>query len=84
MFGGTCSLLKRSRCGHPVAAGYRSRALGSSHVSQTSALRSVGLDNSEQMGTLTEGLMRRGFSPENTRKVLGENWLRVFQHVWGA
>jgi membrane dipeptidase len=43
----------------------------------------VGLETPAQMGALTEGLLRRGFCAEDTRKVMGENWLRVFRDVWG-
>jgi len=29
------------------------------------------------------GLLRRGFSAEDVRKLLGGNWLRVYGQVWG-
>lgn len=32
---------------------------------------------------LTERMLERGFSPDDVRKVLGENWLRVYRAVWG-
>lgn len=33
---------------------------------------------------VTQGLMERGWSDSEIRKVLGENWLRVYEQVWGA
>ena len=33
---------------------------------------------------LTEALLGRGFSPEETTKVLGGNFMRVFERVWRA
>lgn len=41
------------------------------------------LDTPAEMGALTARLLQRGFSPEDTRKVMGANWLRVFEAVWG-
>jgi membrane dipeptidase len=35
------------------------------------------------MPMITEGLVRRGYSDDEIRKVLGENWLRVFGQVAG-
>ena len=33
---------------------------------------------------VTRGLMQRGWPIGDIRKVLGENWLRVYEQVWGA
>lgn len=33
---------------------------------------------------ITRGLMERGWTDAEIRKVLGENWLRVFETIWGA
>jgi membrane dipeptidase len=33
---------------------------------------------------ITKGLVRRGYSDEEIRKILGENFLRVFEEVWGS
>ncbi|HET6566158.1 MAG TPA: membrane dipeptidase [Xanthomonadales bacterium] len=37
-----------------------------------------------ELPNLTQGLLDRGWSDPDVRKVLGENWLRVYQQVWGA
>ena len=36
-----------------------------------------------ELPKLTEGLMRRGYSKEDIRKFLGENYLRVFKQIVG-
>ncbi|UGA40579.1 membrane dipeptidase [Chromobacterium haemolyticum] len=33
---------------------------------------------------MTAAMQRAGWSESKIRKVLGENWLRVFGEVWGA
>ncbi len=33
---------------------------------------------------LTRALLKRGFSAEDTTKILGGNFLRVFRNIWGA
>ncbi len=37
-----------------------------------------------ELPKLTQGLLDRGWSEADVRKVLGENWMRVFEQVWGA
>ena len=41
-----------------------------------------GLDGPKEFVNVTEGLLRRGYSPDDVRKLLGENWLRLFGRVW--
>ncbi len=36
----------------------------------------------EQIPELTELMLKRGYSEENVRGVLGENWMRVCKRVW--
>ncbi len=42
-----------------------------------------GLEEMGRLPVLTEALVRRGFSDEVILKILGENFMRVFEHVWG-
>ncbi|HEY5758924.1 MAG TPA: membrane dipeptidase [Steroidobacter sp.] len=37
-----------------------------------------------ELPKVTQGLLDRGWSAAEVRKVLGENWLRVYENVWGA
>jgi membrane dipeptidase len=41
-----------------------------------------GLDHASHLPNLTERLYQRGFGEDDIRGILGENWLRVFDHVW--
>lgn len=43
----------------------------------------MGLDSHAKMLNLTRGLLKRGYSDEQTKNILGGNWLRVFKDVWG-
>ena len=43
-----------------------------------------GLETIAQMPNITEGLVRRGYSHANIRLIMGENWLRVYEEVWGS
>jgi membrane dipeptidase len=42
----------------------------------------VGLDSHAKFLNLTRGLVKRGYSDEDTKKILGGNWLRLFKEVW--
>lgn len=37
-----------------------------------------------ELPKVTQGLLNRGWTPAELHKVLGENWLRVYEQVWGA
>jgi len=37
-----------------------------------------------ELPKVTQGLLNRGWSAADVRKVLGENWLRVYEKAWGA
>lgn len=41
-----------------------------------------GLTDFTDVSNVTAGLMERGYSPEDIRKIMGENWLRVWREVW--
>jgi len=41
-----------------------------------------GIETPDRMSNVAEGLLRRGFTEVEVRKVLGQNWLRVYSAVW--
>jgi membrane dipeptidase len=41
-----------------------------------------GLEDASGLPNLTRRLLQRGFSEQDVRGILGENWLRVFDAVW--
>lgn len=43
-----------------------------------------GFENISELSNVTRGLIQRGWSTGEIRKVLGENWLRLYKQVWGA
>ena len=43
-----------------------------------------GIETPQDFPNLTAGLLRRGYREADIRKILGENWLRVYRAVWGA
>ncbi len=43
----------------------------------------AGIETPRTFPNLTKGLLERGYSEEDTKKILGGNWLRVFRAVWG-
>lgn len=44
----------------------------------------AGMGTPKEMPNLTAKLLAHGYSVAETRKILGENWLRVMRAVWGA
>lgn len=42
-----------------------------------------GLEDVSKVPAITEGLLKRGYGDNDVRKVLGENWMRVFREVVG-
>lgn len=42
-----------------------------------------GIETPRSLPQLTHGLLQRGYSEADARKILGENWLRVMRRVWG-
>jgi len=55
--------------------------MGSDHYGLE--LAPEGLEHIGKVPAITEELVRRGHSDETIRKFLGENYLRVFEEVWG-
>jgi membrane dipeptidase len=43
-----------------------------------------GYEKITELPNVTQGLMQRGWTDDEIHKVLGGNWLRVYQKVWGA
>ena len=43
----------------------------------------IGLEDATQMVNITRGLVARGYSDDDIKKVLGENFLRVFAQITG-
>ena len=43
-----------------------------------------GFETISDLPNITKGLMQRGWSDAEIRKVLGANWLRVYGQVWGG
>lgn len=43
-----------------------------------------GFETIIELPKVTQGLLDRGWSVAEVRKVLGENWLRVYEKAWGA
>ncbi len=43
----------------------------------------VGIETPKTLPNLTARLLGRGFSEDDTRKILGGNWMRTFSEVWG-
>ncbi len=43
-----------------------------------------GFENITELPNVTRGLIQRAWSTGEIRKVLGENWLRVYEKGWGA
>ncbi len=42
-----------------------------------------GLESVAEISNLTRGLVERDYRLESIRKIMGENWLRVYRDVWG-
>jgi membrane dipeptidase len=42
----------------------------------------AGFDSISDIIKITEGLIKHGYSDEEVKKILGENWLRLFKKVW--
>ena len=43
-----------------------------------------GFENISELPIVTRGLIQRGWSSGDIRKILGGNWLRVYEAVWGS
>lgn len=43
-----------------------------------------GFASASEFPNLTEALLESGYAPDTIRRVLGENWLRLYERVWPA
>ena len=43
----------------------------------------VGIEKPDNLSNVAGDLLRRGYRREEIAKILGGNWLRLFEHVWG-
>jgi membrane dipeptidase len=50
----------------------------------SSVLYVKGFENITELPNVVRGLIQRGWPTGEIRKILGGNWLRVYQKVWGA
>jgi membrane dipeptidase len=41
-----------------------------------------GFESPSEFPRVTEGLLARGYSPEEVKKIMGRNWLRLYETVW--
>ena len=53
-------------------------------ISDGEWLYAKGFEKISELPNVTAGLIRRGWPTSDVRKVLGENWLRVYEKVWEA
>ncbi len=44
----------------------------------------TGIAGHDEAGNVAAALKARGFAPEEITGILGENFLRVFQQIWGG
>lgn len=42
-----------------------------------------GLQSITEISNITRGLMERDYAPVDIRKIMGENWLRIYREIWG-
>lgn len=59
--------------------GYARRLTSFGKIINPDGIRTIG-----EFPNLTEALLRRGFSEQQVRKIMGENWVRVLKDVWGS
>ena len=42
-----------------------------------------GMETPDKFCNIAQELLKRGYNPTDTKKILGGNWLRLFKEVWG-
>jgi len=41
-----------------------------------------GIQSARDFPNITQALLNRGYSDSDTRKIMGENWMRLYREVW--
>ncbi|WP_158772685.1 dipeptidase [Cobetia sp. L2A1] len=59
--------------------GYARRLTSFGKIVNPEGIRTIG-----EFPNLTDALLRRGMSEQQVRKIMGENWLRTLENVWGG
>lgn len=49
---------------------------------RTDLMHTEGLETPGSLGNITSGLVRRGYADADIKKILGENFMRVFREAW--
>lgn len=57
---------------------------GISNLTEWPIPYAAGIDGSDKLPNVTRGLLERGFGAEDVAKVLGGNFLRLLERVWGS
>jgi len=72
--------------GSPLVIGSRvNRLVWPREMNSDGPLKYVqGFEKISELPNVTQGLIKRGWSTGEIRKLLGENWLRVYGQVWGG
>jgi membrane dipeptidase len=75
------------QAGHIMPASVRNRTLRPDIFGSVDDFLNVdyaaGLEKIEKLPNLTRGLLARGYSEENVRRILGENWVNAFEKFVG-
>lgn len=79
---------------HPFASDDKAQAIYKDHLQNGRWSASTypsppwhmpeGIATPKELPNLGTRLLERGFSADDTTKILGGNWVRVFEQVWGA
>ncbi len=62
----------------------QSLAINREIISDGEWLYVKGYENSSELPNVTAEMIRRGWSTAEIHKILGDNWLRVYEQVWGS
>ncbi len=81
---GTDAGIESNDLGAPNAlADLRARSDARYHIHGTAEIV-PGLQGPARAYELTAALVRRGYTDDHIRLILGGNWMRVLKEIWGA